>query len=418
MPYKFRKNALHANFVALGLATAMVMATSAHAANPRWVGSWGAAQQAADASRAIAPEDLQDATLRQVVRVTVGGDRIRVRLSNAFGAQPLRIVSARVALSAQPFSARIVAASDRPLLFGGSAEVTIPPGADYWSDPVPLKTPALASLAISLRFLGAPSIQTTHPGSRTVSYLLPGDHLSDEDMGDAKAIERWHQISGVDVAADAGGVIVALGDSITDGNGVRPGAYSRWTDVLAERLQASPTTRAMAVINAGIGGNRVLNNGIGPNAVARFERDVLSQSNVTHLIILEGVNDLGGLTRAQPAPPEAHADMVSNIIGAYRQMIGRARARGIRAIGATITPYGTSGYYHPGPENEADREAINAWIRAPGNFDAVIDWDRALRDPNNPTALRPDYSADGLHPSLAGYKAMADAIPLSLFETK
>lgn len=394
---------------AVGLALAL--AFSAHAQTPRWVGSWASAQMAPDAKNSLAPEDYPGATLRQLVRLSLGGDTLRVRLSNAFGTQPLTIKAARIAASAALDSPRIDPATDRVLTFSGWSEVTIPAGADYWSDPVRLKVAPLTSLAISLRYAAAPDVQTGHPGSRATSYVLPGDHTAAVDMPGAKTADRWFQIAGVDVASETGGAIVALGDSITDGYGVQPNTNLRWTDRLMERLKG----RNLGLLNLGIGGNRVLLDGLGPNALARFERDVLSQSGVTHLILLEGVNDLGVLTRDAPATPQAHKALVEQVIAAYRQMIDRARARGIKVIGATILPYSGSAYYHPGPESEADRQAINAWIRAPGNFDGVIDWDAAMRDPARPTHIRPDYDNDGLHPNMAGYRAMADAVPLGLF---
>jgi lysophospholipase L1-like esterase len=295
--------------------------------------------------------------------------------------------------------------------------VTIPAGADYWSDPVRLKVAPLTSLAISLRYAEAPSGQTGHPGSRATSYVMAGDHLADADLPGAKTTDHWFQISSIDVASDTAargaGTIVAFGDSITDGYGVQPNTNRRWTDVLAQRLKAAG--KPLGVLNLGIGGNRVLRDGLGPNALARFERDVLSQAGVTHVILLEGVNDLGVLTREAPATPEAHKALVEQVTAAYAQMVTRAHARGIKMIGATILPYSGSPYYHPGPESEADRQAINAWIRAPGHFDGVIDWDKAMTDPARPGYMRPAYDNDGLHPNLAGYKAMADAVPLSLF---
>jgi lysophospholipase L1-like esterase len=209
---------------------------------------------------------------------------------------------------------------------------------------------------------------------------------------------------------------VTFGDSITDGYGVTTNGNNRWPDILATRLQADPRTRGMGVLNAGIGGNRLLLDGLGPNAMARFDRDVLNQASVRYVILLEGVNDLGTLTRDQPASPEAHAALVAGMIASYDQMIRRARERGIKVYGATVMPFGGSGYYHPDASNEQDRQAVNAWIRTPGRFDAVIDFDRLMRDPANPGKLAPAYdSGDGLHPSLAGYKAMADAVPLDLF---
>jgi lysophospholipase L1-like esterase len=389
---------------ALGLA--LVLALPANAETTRWVGSWASAQMAPDA---------KNATLRQVIRLSIGGDKVRVRLSNAFGTQPLTIKAAHLAVSAALDSARIDPATDRALTFSGRAEVTIPAGADYWSDPVALKVAPLTSLAVSLRYDAAPSVQTGHPGSRATSYVMAGDHVADADLPGAKTATQWFQISSVDVVSDkapkGARAIVAFGDSITDGYGVQPNTNLRWTDALAERLKG----RNIGVLNLGIGGNRVLLDGLGPNALARFERDVLSQAGVTHVIVLEGVNDLGVLTRDAPASAEAHIALVQQVIAGYRQMIDRAHARGVKVIGATILPYARSAYYHPGPTSEADRQAINAFIRAPGNFDGVIDWDKALRDPAKPAYLLPGYDNDGLHPNLAGYKAMADAVPLSLF---
>lgn len=388
----------------------LMLALPADAAPHRWVGAWASAQLAPDDKNRLAPEDYPDATVRQIVRLSLGGETLRVRLSNAFGTQPLTIKAAHIAMSANLATARIDPATDRALTFSGRPEVTIPAGADYWSDPVGLKVAPLASLAVSLRYVAAPSVQTGHPGSRATSYILAGDHLADADLPGAKTVDRWVQIAGIDVVSPRARTIVALGDSITDGYGVQPNTNLRWTDALMTRLEG----KNVGVLNLGIGGNRVLLDGLGPNALARFDRDVLSQTGVSHVILLEGVNDLGTLTREAPATPEAHKALVDQIIAGYRQMIDRARGRGIKVIGATILPYGQSAYYHPGPESEADRQAINAWIRAPGNFDGVIDWDKALRDPAQPTALLPAYDNDGLHPNLAGYAAMANAVPLAL----
>lgn len=390
--------------------TVLALAFPVHAQTQRWVGAWASAQMAPDEKNRIAAEDYQGATLRQIVRLTLGGETLRVRLSNAFGTAPLTIKAAHVAVSTDLATARVDPATDRALTFSGRAEVTIPAGADYWSDPVALKVAPLTNLAISLHYAQAPGVQTGHPGSRATSYVLPGDHVAAADLPGAKTADRWFQIAGVDVVSAKARTIVALGDSITDGYGVQPNTNLRWTDGLLERLKG----KDIGLLNMGIGGNRVLLDGTGPNAVARFERDVLSQAGVTHVVLLEGVNDLGVLTRDALATPEAHKAVVEQVIAGYRQMIARAHDRGVKVIGATITPYGRSAYYHPGPESEADRQAINAWIRAPGNFDGVIDWDKALRDPAKPAYLLPAYDNDGLHPNMAGYKAMADAVPLSL----
>lgn len=403
--------------IAAGLAFVLALPVKAETAQDarRWVGAWASAQMAPDAKNSLAPEDYADATLRQVVRLSIGGDQLRVRLSNAFGTQPLTIKAARVAVSAAPNTARIDPATDRPLAFSGRTEVTIPAGADAWSDPVSLKVAPLTSLAISLRYAAAPSVQTGHPGSRATSYVLAGDHAADADLPGAKTVDHWFQIASVDVASEEkAGAIIAFGDSITDGYGVQPNTNLRWTDGLIERLKG----KNLAVLNLGIGGNRVLADGLGPSGVSRFDRDVLSQAGMTHLIILEGVNDLGGLNRDKPADAQVNGWMAKDLVGAYQRMIAKARAKGIKVIGATILPYSGSAYYHPPAEAEAARQAINAWIRTPGHFDGVIDWDAAMRDPARPAYLLPAYDNDGLHPNLAGYKAMADAIPLSLFESK
>jgi lysophospholipase L1-like esterase len=292
----------------------------------------------------------------------------------------------------------------------------IPAGAEAWSDPIDFPLTAGADLAVSLHLPGAPTPPTGHPGSRATTWFAHGEQTAAADLEHAQTAPRWLVLAGVEVFAPEARAIAVLGDSITDGFGVQPDTNVRWTDHLAGRLRAEPGMAQVAVLNAGIGGNRLLNDGLGPNALARFERDVLSQPGVTHLIVLEGVNDLGVLTRDGPATPAQHAALVEQAIEALRQIVLRARTRGIVAIGGTILPFGASAYYHPPPETEADREAINAWIRTTGHFDAVIDFDAALRDPAWPRRMRPLYdSGDTLHPNAAGYEAMAGAIDLSLF---
>jgi lysophospholipase L1-like esterase len=415
------KRALVGLAIAVSIGAApLSIAQAAAAKTPeaeRWVGSWASSQMIPAAKDALPAADVTDGTLRQTLRLSTGGGKIRVRLSNAFGTEPLKLSGVHVALTVASGSARIDPASDRALAFLGRPDVIIPAGAEYLSDPIDFPAAPLANLAITIRFDGAPPVQqTSHPGSRTTSWFGAGDQLAAAELTGAKSVERWFQISGVDVLRPAGASLVAFGDSITDGHGVTTNGDNRWPDILAARLQADPRTKGVGVLNAGIGGNRLLLDGLGPNAMARFERDVLNQAGVKYVIVLEGVNDLGTLTRDKPASPEVHAALVARMIASYDQMIRRARERGIKVYGATVMPYGGSGYYHPDAANEQDRQAINAWIRAPGRFDAVIDFDKLMRDPANPSKLAPAYdSGDGLHPSLAGYKAMADAVPLSLF---
>jgi len=382
---------------------------------PHWVASWATSQMVPTNENVAPTEDLIDATLRQIVRVTIGGKRLRVRLSNAFGTASLVVSAASVALSADNATSRIVPASLKPLTFGGAASVTIPAGADYLSDPVELTVAPGADLALTLHLPSPPERQTGHPGARAHSHFAHGQQVMAETLAGAKTSTRWYVIGGVEVDAPGAGALVILGDSITDGYGVQPNTNARWPDRLAVRLRANPATRGLAVLNAGIGGNRLRLDGTGPNALARFEREVLAPPGVTHLLVIEGINDLGTLTRDAPATPAQHAALVREVIGVLQQIAARARARGIRVIGGTIMPDGASAYYHPDAANEADRAAVNAWIRAPGNFDSVVDFDAAMRDPQNPTRLRPEWdSGDGLHPSIAGYQAMADAVPLEV----
>lgn len=385
--------------------------------NAHWVGSWAASQQIPEAANLLDPDLMRDATLRQIVHLSLGGTQLRVRVSNAFGMQPLHLTAVHVARPMSAASAEIDAASDTAVMFDGAPDVMIPAGAEYVSDAVTFSVAPLSSLAISIHYDEPPVGETGHPGSRATSYVAHGDLVSAVNLPDAKKVEHWYQISGVDVVGTEKAVAaVALGDSITDGHGTTTNGNDRWTDVLAARMQADKSTRGMGVLNQGIGGNRLLLDGLGPNALARFDRDVIAQTAVKCVIVLE-INDLGTLTRDHDASAEAHAALVKRMEGAYAQMIVRAHAHGIRVIGATILPDGASKYYHPGPESEADRQAVNAWIREPGRFDGVVDFDKVMRDPANPRNLLPAYdSGDGLHPSPMGYKAMGEAIPLSLLK--
>lgn len=384
-----------------------------------WVGSWAASQQLVEPANALSPDDLRDATLRQVVHLSLGGTQIRLRLSNRFGATPLHVIAARVALPVAADSDKIVPGSDKPVTFSGLRDVVIPAHADYVSDPLPFPAKALSNIAITLHIEASPDGETGHPGSRATSYVAHGNLVSATDLPSANTIDHWFFIEGIDVAAPSTARAVAvLGDSITDGHAATTNGNDRWTDVLAERLQAGPTTQEVAVLNQGIGGNRLLNDGLGPNALARFDNDVIAQPGVRYLIVLEGINDIGMLTHTGDVSGAERAALVQQMIAAYSQMIARAHMHSIEAIGATIMPFVGSAYYHPGPASEADRQAVNDWIRTPGHFDAVIDFDKIMRDPAHPDRLLPAYdSGDHLHPSPAGYAAMGEAVPLSLFES-
>lgn len=382
-----------------------------------WVGSWAPSQQLVEPQNAIPQEDSRDLTLRQIVHLSLGGPSIRIHLSNVFGRGPLHLSSVHVTRVAGTATAKIDPVTDKVITFSGKSDVTIPEGAEYLSDPLDYPVAALSDLAFTFHVDSLPSDQTGHPGSRATSFYVHGDQVTASDLPDAKKVDHWYGLSGVDVAASSEArAIVALGDSITDGRGSTTNGNDRWTDILNQRLQASPATKNIGVLNKGIGGNHLLTDGIGPNVLARFDRDVLAPAGVRYLIIFEGVNDLGGLTREHEVTPQEHAAFVRRILAAYEQLVLRAHAHGIKVIGATILPYSGSGYYHPGPANEEDRRAVNDWIRTAGHFDAVIDFDQRMRDPAQPERLLPLYdSGDHLHPSPAGYHAMADAIPLSLF---
>ena len=384
-----------------------------------WVATWGASQQIPEPQNALLPEDLSDATVRQIFHLSIGGPALRVHISNAFGTEALHISTVHIARPVSPGSSAIDAASDRPLTFAGRVEAVIPPGAELISDPVDYAVAPLSALAVTFHLQLPPSRQTGHPGSRATTYVVHGNAVRDASLVEPKHVDHWYQVSEIDVQGAVGsGAIVVLGDSITDGHGATTNGNDRWTDVLARKLQTSQATRSIGVVNAGIGGNHLLLDGLGPNALARFDRDVLAPAGVRWVIVFEGVNDLGGLARDGEVPAARHAALVDQVIEAYEQMIARARAHGLHVIGATVTPYVGSSYYHPSELSETDRQAVNRWIRTVGNFDAVIDFDRVVRDPQHLDQLLPAYDCgDHLHPSPAGYKAMGDSIALTLFET-
>lgn len=384
-----------------------------------WVGTWSTSQQLVEPANSIAPGDLNDATLRQIVHVSMGGSEIRLHISNRFGSKPLQITAVHLAKPLSASSSRIVANSDRTVTFSGVEEVTIPPHADYVSDPVSFVIDPLSDAVITLHIGTAPADETGHPGSRATSYVAQGDFVSAPDMPGAKAVDHWYYIAGLDVAAEpAARSIVVLGDSITDGHGATTNGNDRWTDILAKRLQASAGTRNIAVLNQGIGGNRLLTDGLGPNALSRFDHDVVVQPGVKYLIVLEGINDIGMLARAGDSSEAAHSSLVRRMIAAYEQIIARAHTANIQVTGATIMPFTGSEYYPPGPASESDRQTVNRWIRTAGHFDGVFDFDEVTRDPQHPERLLPAYdSGDHLHPSPAGYAAMANAVPLPLFSS-
>ncbi|MDW7980304.1 MAG: SGNH/GDSL hydrolase family protein [Verrucomicrobiales bacterium] len=383
-----------------------------NASSSHWVTTWACGVQLTEPHN-LPPVALASNTLRQFVHTTLGGKTVRVRFSNAYGTEPVTINAAHIALAKGKGSAgsgEIAPGTDTKLSFAGAHSVVIPPGKEAVSDPVDFSLPRLTNLAISIYFGQAPAKTVTgHPGSRTTSFIVPGNAVSSPSLPEATKTTRWYIIAGVDVLADEPScAVVTLGDSITDGRGSTTDGNDRWPDNLARRLATNPPTANVAVVNMGIGGNAVLRGGLGPPAIARFERDVLGQCGVRYLIVFEGVNDIGNV-------PDVDAPaIVTNLINAYTEFATKAKARGIRPYIATITPFGGNNYYTAA--REAARQSVNTWIRTNTVYDSVIDFDAVVRDPANPERLLPAYdTGDHLHLSPAGYKAMADAIDLKLF---
>lgn len=402
---------------ALGLGACALPPSATDSGALHWVASWGTSQMAYGQAEAMPAELWKDGTVRQIVRLSLGGSQVRVRISNAYGSEMLVVNEASIARAVRPGSSEQVAGSLQPLRFNGSSAVRIPAGAEYVSDPVELAVTSGLDLAVSMHLANAAGQQTGHAGARTTTYLAPGSQVGAASLRDAKTVTRWHQLADVEVsAAPAARAVVVIGDSITDGYGATTDANNRWTDHLVQRI-AQDGKRPLAVINAGIGGGRLLREGLGPSLVTRFERDVLARNGVSHALVFIGVNDIGVLRRAKEDTPQAIEAMLGDFKQAHLQMIARAHAKGICVIGATITPFMGSQYYGPAPHNEALRQAVNDWVRTEKAFDGVLDFDGVLRDPARPSYLAKAYdSGDGLHPSHAGYAALAAAVPLQQFD--
>ena len=395
----------------------LVLASCVSAAH--WVVTWGtspAPQLADEAQMRTAKLLFDNQTLRQIVHVSLGGDSVRLRLSNAFGKVPVEIGAVHVALRAQ--GSAIVAGSDRAVTFSGRPAIRIPANAIVVSDPVKLTVPAGSDLAISVYIPKSTAGAGIHYSAQQTSYIGSGDLSAAASFQDPATITSWVFLAGVDVlAADSAAAVVTFGDSITDGARSSVDANRRWPDILAQRLIAKRVP--VGVSNAGIGGNRILHDAsanvrFGVNALARFERDVLAQPGVKYVILLEGINDLGHAGTSAPVSETVSAD---DLIAGMKQLIERAHAHGLKIFGATILPFeGTTfpGYFTP--EKEVKRKAINEWMRTSRAFDGVIDFDKAVRDPKNPDRILPAYDGgDRLHPGDAGYRAMGETVDLTLF---
>ena len=374
-----------------------------------WVGTWASAQQLVE-PRNMPPEPgLSNNTLRQVLRVSIAGEELRIKFSNEFSSNPLTLKKVHLALSKG--YASIDTSSSVELKFNGDSEVTMDPGTAIYSDPFSFDLKARSDLAITIYFGQTSADVTGHPGSRTTSFIQSGDATSHPDLTGSVKTDHWYTIAGIDVKAPKTAAAIAiLGNSITDGRGSGSNKQNRWPDILSEQLLANPNTKQLGVLNMGIGGNCVLKNCLGPSALDRFESDVLNQQGVKWLIILEGVNDLG------QTQDSTHAiNVARELISAFEGMIEEAHANGILVYGATILPFGKSFYYRD--FRDAARNTFNEWMRDYHAFDAVIDFDKIMRNPEDTISMLPDaHDGDFLHPNEKGYRIMGEAVDLALFE--
>jgi len=393
--YKFCKSL---NLVSLTIVLSIIFSSTALFGQKKWVGTWSCAPYAAANNTPPSPY-LANNTLRQIVRVSIGGDTLRVKFSNITCSTPVTINSVNIALSPDGTKSAIDASTVKQLKFNNNASVVMNPYSSVTSDSIAFPLKSGMRLAITIHYGGCVTAadMTHHYGSRTDSYILTGNQTSNTDFTGATTVERWYNINTIEVKAPTSYAAVAvLGNSITDGYGLHGGLQNRWTDIFSERLLNNLPTSKIGVLNLGIGGTKVATSGL-----SRYQQDILDQSGLRWVIIFYGVNDIGGGADA------------NTIINAYKKMIDDAHAKNLKVYGATITPFNGHGYYTK--EHEAVRGEVNAWIRTKGNFDKIIDFDKAIRDPSDTTKFQTAYSNDWLHPNVAGYRLLGESVDLDLF---
>ena len=374
-----------------------------------WVGTWACAQMLVEPNNMPPAPGLSENTLRQIIRVSIGGKRMRLRFSNIFSDQPtvLKSVSIANVVNAPAIDQK----TQKILSFNGNPGITMNAGQEVFSDAFDFELQPGQLLAITIHY-GATSLKTSgHPGSRTTSYILQGDNLNNAAFDGAIKTDHWYSIMGLDVNADTNSAaVVCLGNSITDGRGSGTNKQNRWTDILSARLSADKKTENIGVLNLGIGGNCVIRGGLGPTALDRFDRDVLSQKGAKWLILLEGINDIGGIKNPEDVPIKAQ-----ELIEAYKIMVNKAHAKGIKVYGCTILPFAKS--FYDAPHKQEARDIVNTWIRNSKAFDAVIDFDKEMvSEEGSKTILSNLHDGDFLHPNEAGYVKMGEAINLDLFK--